>query len=259
MFENEGTEIESTQSDVVEESSSETPDSSQETQQVAAPQEQKEVPFHEHPRWKEVMEERNAERQRAQALEQRLADMDRRYQELSRPKSDKPDFKEISSKMQERLKSIDPEFQTYMQLLQEQAMSATEKLNAFEEKQLVSTLTSKFEDLAAKSSLSPALKDLYFSKMDSEYRAGRLNSPDALEKVFKAFHEPYAKQQEELKRAAIEEYTKAKKADATKPTGQPKGKAPAAGQVDFSKMTQQEAKQFLNKQIVTQLRAGRET
>lgn len=258
MFENEGTEIESTESDVSSEPSSEAQDSSQAAPQAAAPKEET-LPFHEHPRWKEVMEERNSERQRAQALEQRLADMDRRYQELSKPKSDKPDFKEVSSKMQERLKGIDPEFQAYMQMLEQQAMSATDKLTAFEEKQLVTSLTSKFEDLAAKNSLSPALKDLYFAKMDAEYRAGRLNSMDALEKTFKAIHEPYSRQQEELKRAAIEEYTKAKKADANKPTGQPKGKAPVAGKVDFSKMTAQEQKQFMNKQIVTQLRAGRET
>jgi hypothetical protein len=60
MFENEGTEIESTQSDVSSESSSETPDSSQAGQQAAAPKEET-LPFHEHPRWKEVMEERNSE------------------------------------------------------------------------------------------------------------------------------------------------------------------------------------------------------
>ena len=255
MFENEGTEIEST-TDVVEESSSGSQDSSQTEQQAAAPKEET-LPFHEHPRWKEVMEERNTERQRAQALEQRLADMDRRYQELSRPK---PQAKEDA--MVARLMGIDPGFCKDYQSIKEQAAFTAqlqEQLASFKEERVVESLKGKFEDLASQNKLDPADKELYFAHLDQAYRQGKLRSPSDVEAQFKAIHEPRAKQLEAYKRAAIEEYTKAKKADATKPTGQPKGKAPAAGKVDFSKMTQQEAKQFLNKQIVTQLRAGRET
>ena len=257
MFENEGTEIESTQSDVSSESSSETPDSSQEGQQAAAPQQAPEVPFHEHPRWKEVMEERNSERQRAQALEQRLADMDRRYQELSRPK---PQAKEDA--MVARLMGIDPEFGKDYQSIKEQAALTAqlqEQLASFKEERVVESLKGKFEDLASQNKLDPADKELYFAHLDQAYRQGKLRSPSDVEAQFNDFNEPRAKQLEAYKRDAMEEYTKAKKADATKPTGQPKGKAPAAGKVDFSKMTQLEAKQILNKQIVTQLRAGRET
>lgn len=256
MFENEGTEIESTQSDVVEESSSETPDSSQAGRQAVAPKEEP-LPFHEHPRWKEVMEERNSERQRAQALEQRLADMDRRYQELSRPRSEPK-----KDALVDRLMGIDEDFGKRFGEISKQAELASqlqEQLNSFKEERVVESLKGKFEDLASQNKLDPADKELYFARLDLAYRQGKLRSPADVENHFKAIHEPQAKRLEAYKRAAIEEYTKAKKADATKPTGQPKGKAPAAGKVDFSKMTQQEAKQFLNQQIVTQLRAGRET
>lgn len=255
MFENEGTEIEST-TDVVEESSSGSQDSSQAGQQAAAPKEEA-LPFHEHPRWKEVMEERNSERQRAQALEQRLADMDRRYQELSRPRQEPK-----KDPLVDRLTGIDEDFGRRFGEIAKQAELATqlqEQLNAFKEERVVESLKGKFEELASKNNLDPADKELYFSRLDQAYRQGKLRSPADVEASFKAIHEPQAKRMEAYKRAAIEEYTKAKKADANKPTGQPKGQAPAAGKVDFSKMTQQEAKQFLNKQIVTQLRAGRET
>ncbi len=256
MFENEGTEIESTQSDVSSESSSETPDSSQATQQAAAPQEQN-VPFHEHPRWKEVMADRDAATQRAQALEQRLSDMDRRYQELSRPRQEPK-----KDALVDRLTGIDEDFGRRFGEIAKQAELATQlqqQLNAFKEERVVESLKGKFEELASKSNLDPTDKELYFSKLDLAYRQGKLRSPTDVEAQFKAIHEPQAKRLEAYKRQAIEEYTKAKKADANKPTGQPKGNAPATGKVDFSKMTQQEAKQFLNKQIVTQLRAGRET
>lgn len=255
MFENEGTEIEST-TDVVEESSSGSQDSSQAGQQAAAPKEES-LPFHEHPRWKEVMEERNSERQRAQALEQRLADMDRRYQELSRPRQEPK-----KDALVDRLTGIDEDFGRRFGEIAKQAELATQlqqQLNSFKEERVVESLKGKFETLASQNKLEQYDKELYFSKLDMAYRQGQLRTPEDVEKHFKAIHEPRAKQLESYKRAAIEEYTKAKKTDANKPTGQPKGQAPAAGKVDFSKMTQQEAKQFLNKQIVTQLRAGRET
>lgn len=257
MFENEGTEIESTQSDVTEETSSESQPEAQAEGKQAAPQEQN-VPFHEHPRWKEVMEERNAEKQRSQALEQQLQQMQRQLQESSRPKSDKPDFNAVRTKMGERLKGIDPEFQEYMSLLEQQTIEAREESKAMREERLVENLKSKFEDLSAKSSLSPAIKQLYFAHMDAEYRAGRLNDPSSLEKAFNAVHSGFAKEQEALKRAAIEEYTKAKQKDASKPTAQPKGKTPQVGKVDVSKMTPEQARQAMNKHIVSLLREGRD-
>lgn len=256
MFENEGTEIESTESDVSSEPSSEAQDSSQAGQQAAAPQEQN-VPFHEHPRWKEVMADRDAATQRAQALEQRLADMDRRYQELSRPRQEPK-----KDALVDRLMGIDEDFGKRFGEISKQAELAAqlqEQLNSFKEERIVESLKGKFEDLASQNKLDPADKELYFARLDLAYRQGKLRSPSDVESHFKAIHEPQAKRQEAWKRQAIEEYTKAKKADATKPTGQPKGRAPAAGKVDFSKMTEQEVKQFRNQQIVTQLKAGRET
>jgi len=255
MFENEGTEIEST-TDVAPESPSGSQDSSQVEQQAAAPKEES-LPFHEHPRWKEVMEERNSERQRAQALEQRLADMDRRYQELSRPRQEPK-----RDALVDRLTGIDEDFGKRFGEIAKQAELATqlqEQLNSFKEERVVESLKSKFEDLASQNKLDPADKELYFSRMDMAYRQGKLRSPSDVESHFKAIHEPQAKRMEAYKRQVIEEYSKAKKADATKPTGQPKGKPPATGQADFSKMSQQEQRQFMNKQIVTRLRAGRET
>ncbi len=257
MFENENEGIEQeTQSDVTQETSSESQNDGQPEGQQAAPA-SKEVPFHEHPRWKEVMEERNAERQRAQALEQQIAAMQRQLQESMKPKSTQPDFKEISSKMQERLKGIDPEFQSYMSLLEQQALSAQEKLAAFEEKQLVQSLTSKFEDLASKSSLDPTDKDLYFSKLDAAYRAGQIRSPADVEAVFKAIHEPQQKRIEALKRAAIEEYTKAKKAEAAKPKAQAQAKAPT--QVNKPQFgSKEEARAEMIKRMASAMRGGGE-
>jgi len=153
MFENEGSEIESTESDVIEDPSSGDQIESPPEAQEEAPAAQKEVPFHEHPRWKEVMEERNTERQARAQLEAQLQSMQKQFEAAQRPKDTRPDFKEISSKMQERLKGIDPEFQGYMSALEEQALSAKQELASFREEQFVNSALGKIS--AARSNLSP--------------------------------------------------------------------------------------------------------
>lgn len=253
MFENEGTEnVESTQSDVTE-TPSESQDGSQPVTQESAPKKSEEprIPYE---RFQEMVAKRQEAETRMQQYEQRMAEMDRRFQEFSKAKTDKKD------PLVERLMGIDEEFGKSFGELKEQASLAKqlqEQLNSLKEERLVEGLKGRFDDLASKSSLTPAIKELYFAKMDAEYRAGNLRSVDALEKTFKAIHEPYAKHQEELKRQAIEEYTKAKKADASKPAAQPKGKAPTPGKFEPSKDPAEAAKQR-KAYLLAQLRASRE-
>ena len=229
MFENEGTEIEST-SDVTPEASSEPQVESQPEPQTqeAAPQ-QKEVPFHEHPRWKEVMEERNAERQARTQLERQLADMQRQFQESQKPKSTQPDFKEVSSKMQERLKGIDPEFQGYMSVLEQQALSAKEELAAFREEQFVNRAVSKFDELTKKDGVPSEVAGLYRAQLDQAYREGKIRSLEDLEKAYQSIHEPFNKMLEAREKQALAKYTTEKKAAAAKPAAQPKGRATSTG------------------------------
>lgn len=206
------------------------------------------------------MESRDAANQRAERMESQLREMQRQLQESSRQaRSDKPSFDDVRSKMGERLKGIDPEFHSYMQMLEEQALNANKAMESLREERLVESLKGKFEELSSKSSLDQTDKDLYFSKMDALYRAGKLRSAADVEQAFKTIHEPQAKRMEEQKRKWIEEYTKTKKADAAKPSGQPKGKAPPAMKPAELSKNPQEARQQLNKLIVNQLRAARES
>lgn len=251
MFENEGNEIESTQSDVTEDSSSESPSESQAVSQAAAP---KELPFHEHPRWKEVMEERNSERARAQALEQRLADMDRRFQESSKPKPQDP--------MYERLKGIDPEFADYLNGLKSEAAAAKAleaRLEQFERSQFTNSALSKFSELNKANSVSPELSSLYQAALEQQYQNGSIKTVADVEKAFNAIHSSTKKFLEAQERSVIEKYTTSKKKDASSPAGQPKGRAPSNGQkVEFSK-DPTEAKGQLIKHIAASLKGSRDT
>lgn len=252
FIENEGTEIE--QQPGVEPAASPEPQSdTQPEPQNAAPKAQ-EVPFHEHPRWKEVMEERNAEKQRAQALEQQLQQMQRQIQE-SHSKKQAP-----QDPMYERLKGIDPEFADYLKDVREQAALAKqlqEELGGMRHEQFVSSATQKFHDLNKANNVSPELGKLYYNSLDLAVREGKIKSVSDFERAYEELHGSTKKFLEAHERAALEKYTASKKQDASKPTGQAKARTPAAGKIEFSK-DPAEAKAQMVKQMAAALRGSRE-
>jgi hypothetical protein len=254
MFENEGTEIESTQSDVTQDSSSESQVESQTASQESEPK-AKEMPFHEHPRWKEVMEERNAERQRAQALEQRIAEMQRQFMESQKAKTVESD------PMYDRLKGIDPEFADYLKDVRSQASLAKqlqEELNSMKQEQFVNSALGKFDELTKANNVSPELANLYKSNIDLMYREGKIKTLGDLEKAYTELHGNTSKFLQAQERSIIEKYTASKKQDAKAPAAQSKGRAPSQSKsVEFSK-NPQEAKAQLVKHIANSLKAGRD-
>lgn len=261
MFENEGTEIEN-QTDVTDGSSSETPDAQpgqvegQEAQALAP--KQPETPFHEHPRWKEVMAERNAEREAAAQLKTELAEMRRQMSEAQKPKSTQPDFKEISAKMQERLKGIDPEFHGYMSALEQQALSAKEELQAFREEQFVNSAVNKVQELNSKNGVTEEVAALYEAQLDRAYREGKIRSLADLEKAYQSVHEPFSKMLAERERQALAKYTTEKKAAATKPAAQPKGKAAPQGLGNRTSANPADRRSALIAEAMTQIRASKD-
>ncbi len=263
MFENEGSEIENESG--VESTASPEPQSDaqpelsegQEAKQAAS-QQQKEVPFHEHPRWKEVMEERNAERQARAQLEGRIAEMQRQFAEERKPKSSTPDFNEVRAKMGERLKGIDPEFQAYLSQLEDQALSSKQELAAFREEQFVNRAVGRFDELNKTNSVPKELEGVYRAQLDAIYREGKIRSMDDLEKAYKGIHEPINKLLADREKAYLEKYTATKKAAASTPAAQPKGRTATPGQVPRTFANDQQRKAAMVKDVVTQLRASKD-
>jgi hypothetical protein len=256
MFENEGNEIEST-TDVTEETSSE----SQSDAQTAAPETAapvKEPPFHEHPRWIERQNELNNERQARAQLEQRVAEMQRQFTEAQKPKSTQPDFKEVSAKMQERLKGIDPEFQSYMGMLEQEARASREELKAFREEQFVNRAVGRFDELTKNDKVTPEVALLYRAQLDQAYREGKIRTVQDLESTYKSIHEPFNKMIEAREKAYLENYTKAKKADASKAAPQPKGRSASPTQGPQTFANDQQRKAAMVKDVVANLRASKD-
>ncbi len=255
MLDNEVNEIESTQSDVQNESASDSQNDAQTAHQEMAPKQTQDVPFHEHPRWKEVMEERNAERSRAQALEQRLNQMERQYQETLKNQSKPQD------PMYERLKGIDPEFADYLKEAREQAALAKElqaELQGLRQEQFNTAAYSKFNELNKTNNVSPELARLYQAALEQEYSQGRIKTLDDIEQAYAALHGSTKKYLDTFERSAIEKYTSSKKKDASSPAGLSRGRAPVQSQkVEFSK-DPNEAKAQLIKHIAGTLKSGRD-
>jgi hypothetical protein len=254
MLENEGAEIEST-SDVTQDSSSEGQVNTQQAQNDSVPQGKTEVPFHEHPRWKEVMEERNTERQRAQALESQLQNLQRQFQDSQKSQSKPQD------PMYERLKGIDPEFADYLKEAREQAALAKqlqEELQGLRQEQFTTSAVNKFNELNKANNVSPELAKFYEAAMEREYSQGRIKTLADVEKAYATMHDGMKKYFEAQERAAIEKYTSSKKKDSSSPTGQPKGRSAVQGQkIEFSQ-NPQEAKAQLIKHIAQTMKAGRD-
>lgn len=256
MFENEGTEIEST-SDVSTDSSSESQNDAQPGQQAAAPQQQKEVPFHEHPRWKEVMEERNTERQQRAQLEQRYAQLERQFKQSQQPKDTRPNFDEVRTKMGERLKGIDPDFQQYMGLLEEQALSSKQELARYREEQFVERAVGKFEELNKTNNVPPELAPVLRAQLDEMYRQGKIRNIGDLESAYKSVQGPLTKLLEDRERAALAKYTTEKKAAAARPAAQSKGRTANPGQAKQSTNPRDQRASIIA-DVLAQTRASKE-
>lgn len=254
MFENEGTEIESTQSDVTEDSSSESQSDAQTAAHGSEPKkvEEPRIPYE---RFQEMVAQRKEAELKMQQYEQRMADMERRYQEAQKPKTVERD------PMYERLKGIDPEFAEYLNDVRSQALSAKElreELNNMKQEQFVSSALGKFAELNKVNNVSPELANLYQAQIDLAYRDGKIKTLSDLEKTYNELHGSTSKFLQAQERSIIEKYTSSKKADAKAPAAQSKGRAPSQSKtVEFSK-NPQEAKAQLIKHIAGSLKAGRD-
>lgn len=234
---------ESTESQVDGESSqedqsvAESQDDSSQQDAASETSEPKEVPFHEHPRFKELIQEKNTYKQQYSQLENayrhlaaQLQEMQNTFQAQSQVKQQQPTYE----KTLERLKGIDPEFAEFQSKLYEDVNSVPQLQKELQEfrqwkqqvevENLRTQATSRLEQLYNEHKVTPELKDYY-----REYIANRAyENPKAglqeLDAYFKEAHEKYSKLLDSVKRQERASYVSEKKKDGTPATqtgGQP--------------------------------------
>lgn len=254
-------EMENTQSDVQQSteqvSSSEQAASSAPAQedtgtQASAPQEQN-TPFHQHPRFQELIQQKRELSDRVSTYEQRMAEMQRQVEAMqsSAPKAEDP--------LLARLKQIDPEFGARFEKLSS-LESQVEKFKEWQQEQVMESYRTQ---------ASQSLTDLYKQysvpenmqkRYDREIKAIAYENPNLglkdLPEVFKSVHEEFTKWQDEFKRKERESYVTEKSAAKT-PGTVTGGSAPSQSKVAGSGEKGM-SKQDVIDQFVKEFRASKQ-
>lgn len=243
MLENEGEQELETNSDDNSESSSETPSGagSNEEGAKAASLEQSDttnLPFHEHPRFKELVEQKNQALAQSKALEERYSKMEAQLQDLRQPTA--PKTRSEVDEVIEHLKTIDPRFAAVIEKMAgalPQVETLQKQLQDYQQKQVREQAVSQVNALHESNKVAPELRDLINAQLDSMAISGQIKNLQDIPNAYKSIHEGYSKFIEGIKRSERESYVSAKKADAVTPTSQPKGKpvSHAPKQQAFSK------------------------
>lgn len=237
-------EIESTESEVSSSPSSEAPESSSESSAESAKQAssaEKEIDWSkafEHPRFKELVGQKNDALTKYQEMESRYKTLE---QQLSSLKESQPKPQSEFDTLLKDLKGIDPRLAAALEAnakAAEQAKALESRLAQFEKQSqeqrqqaVVSTAISKVNSLHESNKMSDFGKDVVNLHLQQLATNGKLDVSDlkAVESAYNEKLKALRAYEDSLKRATTESYVKDKSKDAAVPASQPKG-APAKAQ-----------------------------
>jgi len=232
LFENQTDANETEVSSEPQNNSQETLNASESTQTPEANTE-KTPEFHEHPRFKELIEDRNS-------MKEALAESKRQYEDLQRmvrglQASQAPQAKPKNADLEE-LRSIKPELASYIEKIGE-STSKIEQLEAqlaeSRNQTLVDRYTNAVKELYSTNKVSSEMQPLY----DSLIRASVMQSNARLDQVpsiFNKVHADMSKLVDGIKRSTTAEYSQGKKKDASAPKPMVKGATPTKGDFKYS-------------------------
>lgn len=242
------------------ESQSEGSDTGQETAATreAAPKHD-ETPFHEHPRFKELVEQKNAALQSTRALELKLAQLEGRIQATASPKAQAE-----KDELIEDLRKIDPRLASRFESLAGSAKTLEQlqaKLEALEngskqssQQAVVKESVSRINGWHEANKVPNEIKQAVNSRLDVLYMTGKLNQQN-LEAEYKKAYEPYKAFVENLKRESLKGYVQDKRQDTKVPASLPKGSPAKAKPPEVPKFRDRDelraavAKEYVQNQI----------
>lgn len=229
--------IESTESDVSSGSSSEASDSGSnnggaQAQAQAPEQKQDTTPFHEHPRFKELVEQKNESLKRYQDMESRYKALE---QQLNSFKETQPKPQTETDALLADLQKIDPRLAKVIEQqlkAAETAKSVQERLEQFErqsqeqvQKQVLASAVGKINSLHETNKMSDFGKQFINNQLDLAYRSGQLNAADlkAVESAYGEAAKAIKAYEDSFKRDVTKSYVESKTKDSSVPASVPKG------------------------------------
>lgn len=246
-YENEFEEVESSSESGANEGASPEPEkestSEASGQEAPAKQQQdsdeaKELPFHEHPRFKELIEQKNQAQATQKALEERYYQLQAQLNHMSQ--QPKTPVEAQKDELLEHLKTIDPRFAARFEQLTKTLPTVEalqQKIENYERQQVRTQAVNSVNSLHEQNKVSPELRQFINSQLDLMAMQGQLKSLEDVPTAYNRVHGDYKKFIEGIERTTRESYVTAKKADAKTPTSQPKGKPVSNGsqKLTFSK------------------------
>lgn len=239
-----------------ESSGAETHDSAPETKSEERP-----APFHEHPRFKELIDQNREFKQQNETYQQSLRALQSQMEDFK--KSAAPKKEEPQDQFLADLEKVNPAYAKSLRAVYEKANigeQALQRLQQMESQQFAQKAFSRFDNLMSSNKIEdPVDKEIYSAAVEAEVyrresRGERLGLQD-LDKIFNSFHAKYSKYNEDRERKTTARYVSAKKNDAT-PVGATGGAAMgSAGMKKFSSIDSPEAIKWL----ATEMRKNKKT
>jgi len=185
-------------------------------QQSSPESKQDTTPFHEHPRFKELVQQKNDFAKRVETYEKELSDLRSRFD--SKPKEA---VESAEAKLISRLKGIDPEFGTWAEQ-QQKLQSELSELKQWkvqnEQQTYLNSARSVAERLQSELKVDPELHNMYLQQIP-------MGTPvDKISQMYKDINDKVSKLFEAKERAALSKYSDSKKVDAKVPVSA-KGRA----------------------------------
>lgn len=188
-----------------------------------------------HPRFKEVIEQKNAFAKELEYMKAQQMELMRRLSEVSQPKKQeesKPQFDE--GRLIQELTEIKPEFGHFIKSLKEEISNLKNSFNETKTSSVRERASQVLDGLMSKNSVPESLRNAYRLEIQSLASQNPNLGLNDLETVFNQVHGNYSKFIDSIKKSERESYVKAKSKDASIPSSQPRGKAPAGKQEGFS-------------------------
>jgi len=255
--------LEQPNTDASSEVSSEPQPAVQETSNAEAPQAEAQpnegpnTPFHEHPRFKELVEQKNQYATQAKQLEQAYRQMQAKLDALEKRG---PGSQSEKDALVERLKQIDPEFGDRFAKLNS-SLSELEGLKQWKAQMEAQTIrtqaTSKLEQLYSENKVPQELRGMYQAAIKDMASADPNIGINDLPQLFQQVHSNMSKYLDSLKRTEREGYVVDKKKDASAPTS-PKGKPVPAAKEEIP-TDPAELRQWMVKRTLKYAREGSNT
>lgn len=214
----------------------------------------KETPFHEHPRFKELIEERKQMQEQLQTFQRQFQEQQAQFKSFSEKKPDQHAFVA-------KLAEIDPKYGEWAQDMEKTKQEFAE-LKAWRQEQardkLISDYNTSVEKLNETNKVPAEWREFVKSQMDALAFSGRINDLKELPKAYADVYGKISKLMEGTKRAERASYVADKSKDSAVPASQPRGKV-ASGKADAAPKSRDEMLASVVSSALKQTRAGSST